>query len=428
MRKLLIYAEQGFTVAALLIYSGAILTLVLSGGAGQQDAVEYDSSLTRIIFFGIYAITLLLLILRWKKTLYVLVLNKDILLYALLMLPVVSILWSFEPSTTLKNSFTLIGSSLFGLYFVSRYSLKQQFYLLAWNFGIIIVLSFIFAVALPKYGIQNDGFGKPLWRGVFTHKNGLGGRMVTSGIVFFLLGYQSHRRSWLFWGGFSLSILLLLLAGSISSLVNLLILISAFFAFLIWRWPYQIMVPTLIIIATLSQSLYFWLSNNADVLFSSLGKDATLTGRTDLWPLVIDMIWKHPWLGYGYGGFWQGWNGESAYIWLNAGWMPNHPHNGYLNLCLDLGLLGLGLFLLGFWRSYLQGFTWVRSSNTALDIWPLMHMTYIFLASLTESSLLESNSLTWILYVGACLSVRMTHERKIKSSNKKRPIHSIDIA
>ncbi|MEH2416617.1 O-antigen ligase family protein [Nostoc sp.] len=415
MRKLLIYAEQGFTVIALLVYSGAILTLVLSGGAGQQDQVEYDSLLNRIIYFVIYAITLLLLILRWKKTLYVLVLSKDIFLYSLVMLAVVSIIWSFEPSTTLKNSFTLIGSSLFGLYLVSRYSLKQQLYLFAWTFGIVIVLSFIFALALPKYGIQNQDIGKPLWRGVFTHKNGLGARMVISSIVFFLLGYQSKRRSWLFWGGFSLSILLLLLAGSTSSLLNLLILILAFIVFQIWRWPYQATVPTLIMIATISQSLYFWFSNNTGVLFTSLGKDATLTGRTDLWPLVIDMILKHPWLGYGYGGFWQGWNGESAYIWLNAGWMPSHPHNGYLALCLDLGLLGVGLFFLGFWRSYLQGLTWVRSSNTALDIWPLIQMTYIFLASLTESTLLESNSITWILYVAACFSVRIGHERKIKS-------------
>ncbi|MEH2410789.1 O-antigen ligase family protein [Nostoc sp.] len=410
MRKLLIYAEQGFTVAALLIYSGAILTLVLSGGAGQDEAVEYDSSLNRIAFFVIYAITLLLLVLRWKKTLYVLVFSKDIFLYSLLMLAVVSIIWSFEPSTTLKNSLTLIGSSLFGLYFVSRYSLKQQFYLLAWTFGIIIVLSFIFALALPKYGLQSD-LGKPLWRGVFTHKNGLGGRMVTSSIVFLILGYQrSQRHRWFFWGGFSLSILLLLLAGSTSSLLNLLIIILAFFAFQIWRWPYQVMVPTLIMMATISQTLYFWLSNNAGVLLNSIGKDATLTGRTDLWPLVIDMIWKHPWIGYGYGGFWQGWDGESAYIWLNAGWTPNHPHSGYLALCLDLGLLGLGLFFLGFWRSYLQGFIWMRGSKSALDIWPLMHMTYIFIASLAESNLLESNSLTWILYVAACFSVRMKHE------------------
>lgn len=415
MRKLLINAEQVFTVIALLVYSGAILTLVQSGGAGQDELVEYDSSLNRIIFFLIYAITLSLLVLRWKKALYVLVLSKDIFLYSLLMLAVVSIFWSFEPSTTLKNTVTLIGSSLFGLYFVSRYSLKQQFYLLAWTLGIVIVLSFIFALALPKYGIQSDLGGRPLWRGVFTHKNGLGGRMVTSSIVFFLLGYQSQRRSWLFWGGFSLSILLLLLAGSISSLFNLLIIILGFFAFQIWRWPYPVMVPTLIMMATISQSLYLWLSNNASVVFSSIGKDATLTGRTDLWPLVIDMIWKHPWVGYGYGGFWQGWDGESAYIWLNAGWTPNHPHSGYLALCLDLGLLGLGLFFLGFWRSYLQGFIFMRSSNSALDIWPLMHMTYIFLASLTESNLLESNSFVWILYVAACFSVRMRHEIKIKS-------------
>jgi exopolysaccharide production protein ExoQ len=127
------------------------------------------------------------------------------------------------------------------------------------------------------------------------------------------------------------------------------------------------------------------------------------------------MIWKHPWLGYGYGGFWQGWDGESAYIWRIVGWMPGHPHNGYLALWLDLGLLGLGLFFLGFWRSYLQGLTWIRNSKTASDMWPIVQMTSIALASLTESSLLESNSLNWMLYVSACLSVRMTHEIKIKS-------------
>ncbi|MDZ8087680.1 MAG: O-antigen ligase family protein [Nostoc sp. DedQUE12b] len=404
MRKILIFAEQGFTIASLLMYSGAIFVLLLSGGAGQSDLVEYDSSVIRIIFSFIYAVTLVLLVLRWKKTLYLL--SKDFLLYSLILLAAVSILWSFEPLTTLKNSFSLINSSLFGLYFASRYSLKQQLHLLAWNFAIIIILSCVFAIALPKYGIQSDLDGSK-WRGVFTHKNGLGARMVTSGMTFFILGYQTQKRSWLFWAGFILSILLLRLSASGSSLLNLLMILLAFFAFQIWRWSYQFMVPTLIMMATISQSLYFWLSSNAKVLFSAIGKDATLTGRTELWPLVIDKIWKHPWLGYGYGGFWQGWNGESADIWLGAAWTPTHPHNGYLALCLDLGLLGLGIFFLGFWRSYLQGFAWVRSNKTAFDIWPLIHMTYIVLSSLTESNLVESNSLTWILYVAASLSVRM---------------------
>ncbi|MEH2113179.1 O-antigen ligase family protein [Nostoc sp.] len=414
MKKLLIFAEYGFTVVALLIYSGAIFTLILSGGALQQEQVQYDSSSIRIIFFLIYTVTFLLLLLRWKKTLYIL--SKGLWFYPIFILAAVSIIWSAEPSTTLKNSFTLINSSLFGVYFASRYSLKQQFHLLAWVFGIIIILSVFFAIALPQYGIQSDA-GK--WRGVFTHKNGLGARMVTSSIVFLILGYQSRRYGWLFWGGFSLSILLLILAGSTSSLVNLVILIFAFFAFQVWRLSYSIMIPTLIIMAIISQILYLWLSNGADIVFASLGKDSTLTGRTDLWPLVMDMIWKRPWLGYGYGGFWQGWNGESAYIWLNAGWLAPNSHNGYLAICLDLGFLGLGVFLLGFWRTYLQGLTWVRGSKTALDIWPVIHMTYIALASLTESALLESNSLNWILYVGVSFSVRMTHKTKIINAKKQ---------
>ncbi|MEH2050353.1 O-antigen ligase family protein [Nostoc sp.] len=414
MKKPLIFAEYAFTVVTLLMYSGAIFTLILSGGALQQEQVQYDSSSIRIIFFLIYVVTFLLLLLRWKKTLYIL--SKGLWVYPIFILAAVSIIWSAEPSTTLKNSFTLINSSLFGVYFASRYSLKQQFHLLAWVFGIIIILSIFFAIVLPQYGIQSD-VGK--WRGVFTHKNGLGARMVISSIVFLILGYQSKRYSWLFWGGFSLSILLLILAGSTSSLVNLVILIFAFFAFQVWRWSYSIMIPTIIIMAIISQILYLWLSNGADVVFSSLGKDSTLTGRTELWPLVMDMIWKRPWLGYGYGGFWQGWDGESAYIWLNAGWLAPHAHNGYLAICLDLGFLGLGVFLLGFWRTYLQGLTWVRGSKTALDIWPLIHMTYIALASLTESALLESNSLNWILYVALSFSVRMTHETRIINARKQ---------
>ncbi|MBX9255132.1 O-antigen ligase family protein [Desmonostoc muscorum CCALA 125] len=421
MRKKLIFAEYVFTVLALLIYSGGILTLILSGGALQSDTAEYDSSLTKIVFFVIYLITWLLLILRWKTTLYIL--TKGLSFYPIFILAALSIIWSVDPSITLKNSFTLINTSLFGMYFASRYTLKQQLQLLAWTFGIAIGLSIIFVIALPKYGIQAD-LDSSKWRGIYTHKNGLGARMVISSIVFFILGYQDkkHPWRWLLRTGFSFSILLLLLSSSTSSLIILISMITSFFVFKIGRWSYQLMIPSLIIIATISQILYFSLSNAADALLTGIGKDPTLTGRTDLWPLVMDMIWKHPWLGYGYGAFWQGWHGESAYIWLNSGWTPNHAHNGYLTICLDLGFLGLGLFFLGFFRSYVQGLAWVRITKTGFDIWPVIHMTYVILASLTESSLLQSNSLNWVLYVAACLSLKVTDETKVE----KKPLKALE--
>lgn len=240
--------------------------------------------------------------------------------------------------------------------------------------------------------------------------------MVNSSIIFLILAHHNRNFRWLFWLGFCLSGLLLILSSSTSSLLNLAIIIGAFFIFKTFRWSYQVMIPTLILIATIGQGLNFLFTSNADILFSSIGKDATLTGRTDLWPLVMDMIWKHPWLGYGYGGFWQGWNGESAYIWRAAGWTPTHPHNGYLALWLDLGLLGLGIFFLGFWRSYVQAVTWVRKSKTAIDILPSLHLTYIAIMNLAESSLLESNSIMWILYVAFSLTLESLHAQKIKTN------------
>jgi exopolysaccharide production protein ExoQ len=421
MKKYLEITEMGFTVVSLMIYSGAILTLVLSGGMQEGEFVEFDSSLIRIINFLLYIVTFLLLVLRWKRTLYVL--SKDHWIFPLVLLSAVSILWSFEPGTTLKDSITMIGSSLFGLYLASRYTLKQQLELLGWAFGIMVALSFIFAVALPKYGIMG-GIHQGKWRGVFLHKNGLGARMVYSSLLFLILGYESKKHSLLMWAGLALSVLLMLLSASSSSLLNLAIIIFMFFVSQTVRLPYLVMLPVLTMIITIGELFYFWLINNANLLFASIGKDATLTGRTDLWPLVIEMIWKHPWLGYGYGGFWRGWNGEAAYIWRASGWTPTHPHNGFLALWLDLGLLGLGLFVLGLWRAIVQGLHWLRVSKTSINTYPILQITFLVISNLTESNLYASNSLTWILYVSTSLSIAQKLDDPVK--NHRLNYQSID--
>lgn len=408
MRKLLRFAEHAFTILSLLHYSGAVLVLVLSGGAQENEFVDFNSSLIQILNLLIYLVTFFLLVLRWKKALYVL--SKDRFIWVLLLLAVVSIVWSFEPSITLKNSITLIGSSLFGLYLATRYSLKQQLHLLGWTFGIVVVLSFVFAVALPKYGIMG-GVHAGKWRGVFLHKNGLGARMVTSSTIFLLLTFDTNRNRWIVGGCLGLSILLLILSVSTSSLLNLVMVIAACLIFWMLWLRYHIMIPALIAIATIGGSFYFWLKVNAEVLFSSLGKDTSLTGRGDLWPLVLEMIWKQPWLGYGYGGFWNGLEGESGYIWYAAGWSPTHPHQGFLALWLDLGLLGLSIFLLGLGRSFLTTLVWVRLSKKIEGLWPITHLTYLVLFNFTETGLLESNGFNWILYVAVSLSVLIPPEK-----------------
>lgn len=412
--KLLSLLEYGFGVGSLLIYSGGIIVLVTSGGQQEYEEVAYDNSLIRIAYFTVYAVTVLLLLFRWQKTIQTL--RQDYWIFSLVLVAAISFIWSSEKANTLKDILTITGSSLFGLYLASRYTLKQQLELMSWTYGIAIVLSFLFAVAIPKLGIMGASHqGK--WRGIFSHKNGLGQAMVYSFLSFMFLAYQNKRSKLLMWMGMSLSILLLLLSASTSSMFNLFILVIVFFVMYIVRLPYLLMIPVIALIITAGETFYLWSIDNSSAIFNSVGKDATLTGRTELWQLTTEMIWKQPWIGYGFGGFWQGLNGaESGYILRAVTWTPSHPHNGYLQLLLDLGILGFSIFSLGLFRSTIRGLNLIRSTTAVAALWPVVHMAQLLVTSTTETLLFASNNVGWILYVAVVFSLEPSSEKSEPSS------------
>jgi O-antigen ligase len=66
-----------------------------------------------------------------------------------------------------------------------------------------------------------------------------------------------------------------------------------------------------------------------------LGRDSTLTGRTQIWTSLIRYAKRNIFLGYGFGGFWTTALRET--IAANA-------HSGYLDTILELGVTGLFIF------------------------------------------------------------------------------------
>ncbi len=410
MKTLIRLAEPALTALFLLLYTGGPITVLIVGGANEEDGIiveDLDNYLTYILFLLNYALSLFILVVRWKKVAYVL--SKDRFIWVLVGLAIVSIFWSSAPEKTLSRAIALIGTSLFGLYLATRYTPKQQLELLGWAFGLSIVLSVLFVVALPQYGLMG-GLHSGAWRGIYTHKNVLGKIMVLSSAVFLLLASGAKKHRWLLWFGFSLSLALIFLSTSSSSLGNFITITAAFFVCQSLRWRFDRLVPAALAIATASAILYIGISVAADVLLGSLGKDATLTGRTDLWPCVLDMIWKRPWLGYGYSGFWRGLNGPSAIIWYATGWQPPDAHNGLLDLWLSLGLLGVCLYLMGFFINLVKGLARVRLTRTAEGFWPFILMIFQVLVNLTESSLMVRNDICWVLYVAAVLSMLLPPE------------------
>ena len=81
-----------------------------------------------------------------------------------------------------------------------------------------------------------------------------------------------------------------------------------------------------------------WLSRNT--LIEALGRDASLTGRTDLWDEFLAMAGPRL-LGAGFESFFLG--SRIDVLWARYWWHPNEAHNGYLETYLTLGWIGVAL-------------------------------------------------------------------------------------
>lgn len=84
-------------------------------------------------------------------------------------------------------------------------------------------------------------------------------------------------------------------------------------------------------------------ADTGGTLVSSLGRNANLTGRTDIWKAVLS-IHINPLLGAGFESFWLGSRLER--VWELTAPGIQEAHNGYLELYLNLGWMGVA-FLAG---------------------------------------------------------------------------------
>ncbi len=409
--KLLILAEKIFVITSFVHYSGGPLLVIFSGGISEGEAGDDPTSfaLINILFSVIYLIAFGLMALRWKKVIPVIFNGK--LVWLLLVFAACSYFWSAVPDITKTRVIALTGTMIFSLYITSRYTLKEQLQLLGWTFGVIVITSIVFAVLLPKFG-QMGGVHTGAWRGIYNHKNVLGKMMVISTMVFALLSLQAQKHRWILWGLLGSSMMLILLSRASSPLLNLIILAGVLVILYVFQWKYIVMVPVLIGISSLGTIIYTLVTANAGQVAGVFGKDLTLTGRTNFWPLMLDKIRDNPFTGYGFGAFWQGLDGPSAYIWNASTFKAPNGHNGYLDLCLELGLIGLSLYAIQFFIGFRKALENVRIVKTSDGFWPTILFSYIILANLTESSLMLQNNFLWVMQVSTFLSLNSHRSKK----------------
>jgi O-antigen ligase len=363
----------------------------------QSDPVHFT------IQAVIYLLAFILTLRRRKRLIHLLRTEK--MLWILLGVALLSTLWSEVPSLTFRRSLTLCASSLFGLYLAERYILGQQLRFYAWTVGIGALLSLFFIFAVPLYGVMSGDLAGS-WNGTYTHKNALGRIMVFGVLVFFSRARAARTHRVANWLGIGLALILIGGSRSLTAVFMLAIFLIILFCDKVLRSKPDRRGAALGMMTSAGALLAILIIFSGGTVLRHFGKDATLTGRMFLWDMVLTKIGTHPWLGYGYNALWLGTEGtSSAEIEKAVKWTPGSAHNGFLDLWLTLGLLGLSVFVLQYAATFRRALLFLRSSNGAEGYWPLTYLLFIAMYNFDESALLKQSDLFWTVYVVAVYSL-----------------------
>ena len=400
--------ERMFGVFALLLFTKPLIPIAVQHGAISVDtgllqgrwATGQNNFVIQILFAVTYVIAFLLI---GRRGFFAWI-TKDRLLLPLLILALVSIFWSEDPAITFTRATSLLGTVIVGIYLADRYSFRELIKLLAWSLGLAVLLSVFAVIVRPSYAIMSD-VHEGAWRGIYVHKNVLG-RFASLGVISFLMVATSFPRyRHIGWGGFLLSALVVLKSASLTASLVLVILLFLVPVFLAMR-RHPLLVPGLAVGLLAVVSMGVWLTDSSSDLLKDLGRDSTLTGRVDLWESAAMVIQKSPWIGHGYGTARVGEGDDaSTYLARFSQWNAPDAHNGFLNLTLDLGVVGLALFIAGFVAAFGRAIAYLRENRGVEALWPLVFFGFILLTNMTETVLLKNNNLDWVLYVATVLSV-----------------------
>ena len=368
---------------------------------------------------AIYAVTFLLIALKWKHFVYAL--TKQKLLLLVIIFTLCSVLWSVNVESTLNTNKGLVRATALGIYIASRYSLKEQLDLAAWTFGSAAIISLLYCLAFPDLGIQ---FANPEetagWRGVFFHKNHFGRQMGYASAIFLIFIQKQHRPRWIYWSLFGVSSSLLLLSNSKTVLLCFLVSVALLPIITILRQSITrllIILPyILLFIVGLSASL--WL--NLESILAVLGKDMSFTGRVPMWIFLGEKLAERPWFGYGHSAFWDNVRNDTGYLY-SFNWDFGDAHNGFIEVALSIGIIGLILFMLSYLSAYQKAIALIRLNDSAENVWCLQFLTITLITNLTiGTSFLETSSY-WILFVSTLFSLSL----KSHSLKKTRVVPSI---
>jgi len=373
----------------------------IHSGGTDLDGNSFD----RLFYSGMIAVSCAIIFRRRLVLRQVISANKSIFLFYLLL--ALTILWADLPYVTLKRWLKETGGLFVILVILTEQhptdAIEAVFHRCAY---VLIPLSVIFIKYVPSMGRVMDHTGNPQYVGVTNQKNSLG-EMVLAFCIVILWSMlrpnengERKKLKELAWP--SLIILmgfwLLYMSDSKTSIVCLaaasLILLSHKLTFLRARPRFSLgfflgALPLFILLQNIPAI--------SDPIFRMLGRNATLTNRTEIWHVVRDHP-VNPLIGCGYLMYWD--INRTVQVGQYESTLKT-IHNGYLEIYLDAGYLGLAvLFFMLICLGARAAKAYLEDSDSGRLLLAVFVATLMF--NLTESIYARRGPL-WFTFLLVCI-------------------------
>jgi O-antigen ligase len=368
---------------------------------GMTNADQYldGNPLDRFVFSGLLLAGLIILMRRKGQVGKILQRNPVIVLFFTYCL--ISCVWSDYPDVSFKRWVKALSDFVMVLVVLTEVDPLVATKRLLARVGFILVPASVLLIKYyPALGrVYNIWTWTPSYVGVTDHKNTLGMIVMILAIGFlwrFLLAYRDRedpkRRNRLLVHGALLVMSIWLftqaqsMTGQATFAIAAVFLIATSLAFVI-RKRALVQLMVLVLVTVPACTLLLGIGGGA---LEEMGKDATLTGRTDIWRLVLNMA-GNPLIGTGFESFWLG--SRANRMWAMYYFHPTQAHNGYLEVYLELGWIGIILLAAIIIAGYRNAVSLLRTNPEAGRI----RMTFIAVAlvyNVTEAGF-RMMTLTW---------------------------------
>lgn len=324
-------------------------------------------------------------------------------LFALALWAIASSFWAVTQLESLVKGLTFLLVALGCVLFSQRLSPEDTIRGALLGAFAAIAVSVGLAVSAPDtYG--TTPFHDGAWRGMYEQKNVLGrGAMLGLVFLYTLRTANSIRlglMSQLLIG--SIFALALIKSQSASSLVGAVLFVSMLRPATMvlaggprLRLFFVMAAPVLCVVFVLSADAAL------GYILQATGKDEDLTGRVPLWLYALGDIAERPFLGYGLDSFFI--DSREGALTMAVGWTPDQSHNGFLDMILELGVVGLVL-LGGALISAFRRLPYAKPNSRAAAVVGVSVLLLLFAQNLTESNLYRSSNLIWLI-----LSISVAH-------------------